>query len=622
MFLIPGIRIPPMADDKESERARRAALAVQGTDLEIYWFKPDGTLLDANQAACLATGYSEAELREITVFDLDPRCAPDRLHQALAKLTHGPVVVLETLHRRKDGSTYPVDVTLVCLDAKEELYCGFAKDVSERRLAHDQISMYKDILDFAGEAIFWVNEEGRIVYVNEAACTLLGYDRLDLLALNVRDLNIAMTPQIWRDHWMSMKIRRRAVFEICLRRADGHGINVEISSNFFVGPMGEVSVSFVRDVTERNENLRKIKETANLLGEIQKIADIGHYEADFINDIIRTSDSVHSMFGTPATPFTTLGRWLDLVHPEDREALRHMVVHEVIEHGRPFEAQYRIIRPSDGQVRWMYSRGEVLRDATGKPQRMIGPIQDITERKQAQDQIQQTVDALTRSNVELERFAYVASHDLQEPIRNIVAYSQLLAQRYRGRLDADADEFLGYIVGGAKRMHALVLDLLAYSRLSAAGQPFRMVNLGRVVNAVCDDLRMAIRDSGARITTGPLPLVYGDEIQLVALFQNLIGNAIKFRRPDTLPAIYVGAQREERAWVLEVIDNGIGMDPAFLDKIFVIFKRLHTAQAYPGTGIGLAVAKRIVERHGGAISVESTPGQGSRFCVTLPDPVT
>jgi len=230
---------------------------------------------------------------------------------------------------------------------------------------------------------------------------------------------------------------------------------------------------------------------------------------------------------------------------------------------------------------------------------------------------ERTAEQLMKSNEELEQFAYVASHDLQEPLRVVVGYVQLLDRRYKTRLDAGADEFLHYIVDGVSRMQQLIGDLLDYSRIGTRAKPFQTVDLRTVVDRALANLQRVVEENDAKVTCDPLPNVRGDESQLVQLFQNLIANGVKFHN-ERAPEIHISARREQDHWVFAVGDNGIGIERQYWERIFVIFQRLHTRRKYEGTGIGLAICKRIVERHGGRIWVESEPNQGTTFFFTIP----
>jgi light-regulated signal transduction histidine kinase (bacteriophytochrome) len=233
-------------------------------------------------------------------------------------------------------------------------------------------------------------------------------------------------------------------------------------------------------------------------------------------------------------------------------------------------------------------------------------------------QLQQLNQELTRSNHDLQQFAYIASHDLREPLRMVTSFTQLLAKRYAGQLDADADQIINFAVDGAERMEVLIDGLLAYCRLGSQADTFQLVNCEEILDQVLANLQLAITETNTQISRTALPTIIGDASQLIQLFQNLIANSIKYRT-DAAPVIEIGAAQQEQEWLFWVKDNGIGIDPQYGDRIFQIFQRLHTRQEYPGTGIGLAICHKIVEYHDGKIWVESNPPQGSTFYFTVPN---
>jgi PAS domain S-box-containing protein len=311
-----------------------------------------------------------------------------------------------------------------------------------------------------------------------------------------------------------------------------------------------------------------------------------------------------------------LGRnTFELVHPDDRENLSHLFA-GMLQKPEQVVLPPTRVRHADGSWHWIEG---VANNLLAEPsvQAIVVNFRDITERKRAEEALNNTLADLERSNQELEQFAYIASHDLQEPLRMISSYTQLLAQRYKGKLDKDADEFIGYAVDGADHMRRLINDLLAYSRVGTRGKPPESVPADAALERALENLQFAIQENRAEITRDPLPTVLVDDVQLAQVFQNLIANAIKFRRKES-PRIRIAAEDRGTEWVFSVRDNGIGIEPQYLDRIFIIFQRFHERGKYPGTGIGLALCKKIVLRHGGRIWAESKPDEGSTFYFTLP----
>jgi PAS domain S-box-containing protein len=307
--------------------------------------------------------------------------------------------------------------------------------------------------------------------------------------------------------------------------------------------------------------------------------------------------------------------WEALVHPDDVPVMMEELGKQLAA-GNRGHTTYRAFK-ADGTMIYCESIFTLLKDADGKSVGTAGVVLDVTERKVAEESSIKYAEELRRSNEELEQFAYVASHDLQEPLRMITSYLQLIEQRFSDSLDSDGKEFIGFAVDGASRMKTLINDLLTYSRVQRAKLEFATVSMDTVLAQVKNNLQVVIEDTNADVTSDALPQVIAHEGQMLQLMQNLVANAIKFKRAAP-PKIYISANRGKTEWTFAVRDNGIGIEPEYLDRIFVLFQRLHGRDQHPGTGIGLAVCKKIVERHNGRIWVESTPGEGSVFYFSLP----
>ncbi len=308
--------------------------------------------------------------------------------------------------------------------------------------------------------------------------------------------------------------------------------------------------------------------------------------------------------------------WAEITHPKDLESDSQQFKHLLDGEIDSYTLEKRFIHKSGSIVHTILSvRG--YRREDGAIDHVFALVQDISDKKLAEDQLKISLDNLKRSNEELVQFAYVASHDLQEPLRKISSFTELFAKRYEDQVDEKGAKYIGYIVDGAQRMQTLISDLLSYSRVGTRGKPPEPVACKEVVEAALDNLSRSIEENGAVIECGDLPVITADASQLVQLFQNLIGNGIKFRGEQT-PHIRIEAEENSDEWLFAVKDNGIGIEGDFFERIFIIFQRLHGKAEYPGTGIGLAICKKIVERHGGRIWIQSTPGRGSAFFFALP----
>lgn len=374
--------------------------------------------------------------------------------------------------------------------------------------------------------------------------------------------------------------------------------------------------TIARDVTARRLAENIMHESYDQLRRAEEIGKLGHWTWYIREDRVVWSDGLYQLFGlTPGEFGATYNAYIERVHPEDVNFVQQSV-RTALQQTVPFEFESRIIR-KDGEIRHLFTRAEVVMDTNGTPLRMTGVAVDSTERAEAEKALERISDDLRRCNAELEQFAYVASHDLQEPLRMISSFVQLLSQRYQGKLDQDADEFIAFAVDGAKRMQNLINDLLAYSRVGTHGNQFSSVSCESLLEEALTNLQVAIEESAAEISHDPMPVVHGDAAQLGTVFQNLLGNAIKFRAEEP-PRIHVGVQPQDNEWVFSIHDNGIGIDPKFTERIFIIFQRLNERTAYPGTGIGLSICKRIILRHGGRIWVESEPDKGATFYFTIP----
>ncbi len=371
------------------------------------------------------------------------------------------------------------------------------------------------------------------------------------------------------------------------------------------------------DITDRKNNDMMLKESEE---RFRSVLDNSHdviyrfNEQTGIYDYISPSAKNIVGYSPDELMALDLDASLKMVHPDDRSIMNDSLAH--LKDTDEVELEYRQ-RTKNGDYRWISNHMTITKDVDGKPLYRNGNIRDITKRKNAEDELKITLNELKRSNQELEQFAYVASHDLQEPLRMISSFTQLLERKYKDKLDTEALEYINFTVDGAKRMQLLINDLLAFSRVNTKGEEFKELDLEKVLDEVLFNLEIVIEENQAIITNDHLPRICADHGQMIQLFQNLLGNALKYRSQN-IPQIHISARKIDKEWMFSVKDNGIGIDPQYNEQIFQIFRRLHTHDEYEGTGIGLAITKKIIQRHKGRIWVESELGKGSNFYFTIP----
>jgi PAS domain S-box-containing protein len=469
-----------------------------------------------------------------------------------------------------------------------------------------------DILEHASQPFAIGYTDGRIGLLNKAFEQLTGYTKEELHTI---DWSTTLTPREW---W---EIEKQKLDELISTgqpvryekeyiRKDGSRVPIELLVSITLDIEGnpEYYYSFITDITKRKRAEENLKRQAALL-------DLS-YEAifswDYDGGIISWNHGAERLYGfnSKEAVGSISHDLIKTKFPIPFTEFTEILIKDKIWTGELTHTT------KDGREIIVESRQQLINNASNN-NIVLETNRDITERKKTEKKMNKTMGELERSNQELERFAYVSSHDLQEPLRMITLYSQLLERRYRDSLDSDADDFIEYIVENAKRMKQLIDDLLSFSRVNTDVKDFEYVDLEAVLDSVLSSLSMSIEEFNINITHDPLPSLLADSTQMVQVFQNLLINAIKFRGEEP-PEIHISAEKGEREWTFSISDNGIGIKPEHQKQIFEVFKRLHTREEYPGTGIGLSICQKIIRHHGGRIWLESELGKGTTFYFTIP----
>jgi PAS domain S-box-containing protein len=474
-----------------------------------------------------------------------------------------------------------------------------------------------NILESITDGFYTVDRNWIVTYLNRAAEGIVKMRREDVLGKKLWDLFDKNDLEIFHSEYhramdQQVPVSFEAYFSL---------INVWMDVSAY--PSEEALSVYIKDVTERKLAEEKIRSAKERYEIVASVTNDAIYEWDIANQVTYWGEGYATLFGHYRTedpmPMST---WLDNIHPDEKDSLVALMA-EIYEKRPSSLTREMRFKCADGSYKTVLDKFGIIYDADQKPVKIIGAMHDITQRKENElavaelnNQLNVRANELVTSNQELERFAYVASHDLQEPLRMVSSFLQLLQKKYKDQLDQTATQYIDFAVDGAERMKRLILDLLEYSRVGTNKDVLTETNVGEIVNQVLKNYDTKITERDAVIRTQLLPTVMANRMQITQLIQNLVGNALKYNTAF-VPEIEIGCEEKEEFWQFHVSDNGIGIDKKFFEKVFIIFQRLHNKKQFSGTGIGLAICKKIVERHKGNIWIESTPGKGSTFFFTI-----
>ncbi len=589
-----------------------------------------GEIVLLNVQAEKQFGYRRDELVGQKVKNIIPEGFAERLiadgtRTAAEALAQQIGMGIELQGRRKDGSDFPIEIMLSPLESAEGILVTAAvRDISMRKAAETHLAQmegrYRGLLEAAPDAMVVVDQGGEIVLLNVQAEKQFGYRRDELVGQKVKNI----IPEGFAERLIADGTRTAAEalaqqigmgIELQGRRKDGSDFPIEIMLSPLESAEGILVTAAIRDITRRKQAEEAERQGEKLSLLVRGVKDYAILMLNPEGCVTNWSEGAERIKGYRAEEI--IGEHFSKFYTPEAVAQGKPSQHLKIaaEQGRSEDEGERMRK--DRSTFWASVVITALRDEAGRLLGFTKVTRDITERKKTEEHLAETMGELKRSNNDLQQFAYVASHDLQEPLRMVASYTQLLAQRYKGRLDADADEFIAYAVDGCNRMQGLIRDLLAYSRVGTNGKALLRISVEDILKAALTNLGGTIEESSAVVTHDALPALTTDDTQLTQVFQNLVGNAIKYRGAEA-PHIHVSATKNGgNEWVFSVRDNGLGIDPQYFDKIFVLFQRLHGREEFEGTGIGLAICKKIVERQGGRIWVESQPEKGSTFFFAL-----
>jgi PAS domain S-box-containing protein len=612
------------AEESLRESEERYRMLVDGVEVyAIFMMDPQGQILSWNAGAERIKGYSAEEIigHNFSCFFPPEDIERGRPEEVLRMTAASGRREEQGMRVRKDGSRFLASVTFTALrDSAGNLrgFSEFSHDLSE---SEESGAKYRGLLEAAPDAMVVVNQAGEIVLLNVQAEKQFGYRRDELVGQKVKNI----IPKGFAERLVADGLRSAedalaqqigTGIELTGRRKNGSEFPIEIMLSPLESTEGILVTAAIRDISVRKAAEKHLAQMEGRYRGLLEAAPDAMVVVNQAGEIVLLNVQAEKQFGYRRDEL--VGQKVKNIIPEGfaerllADALRSAEDALAQQIGTGIELNGRRKNGSEFPIEIMLSP---LESAEGIL--VTAAVRDITMRKKAEAHLLQKVEELNRSNEELEQFAYIASHDLQEPLRMVASYTQLLSRRYKGKLDSNADEFISFAVDGASRMQRLIKDLLAYSRVGTRAKDLFDTSSEEALQQALINLRGAVEESGAQVTHDPLPIVVADEMQLIQLFQNLVGNAIKYQNPGT-PRVHISAARDgEKRWTFSVRDNGLGIDSQYFEMIFGMFQRLHKREEFEGTGVGLAICKKIVERHGGSISVKSELGHGSTFSFAL-----
>jgi PAS domain S-box-containing protein len=642
-----------MCDNSDPNQSIENYRSIFNNSLDaILLTHPDGSIFYANSAAEDLFGYTQKEIYDLGrsgIVDIEDPNLPLMLEERTREgKSRGELTFI-----KKDGTKFPGDIsTSIFNDEKGNLNTFMIiRDISRRKNVEKSLKeseeRYHSLFENNHAVMLLINPNtGEIVDANAAASSFYGYNHEELVKMKINDINLLPEEEVFNEMRKS-KLAQKNNFIFKHKLANGEMRDVDVYSGSITVGGKNLLYSIIHDITKRKQVENELQTTLERFYNILSFMNAAvllvtsENRTEFVNQAFCNyydlKEEPSDLVGLSASEMI---KKIKVAYKDPEKAV--VRIREIVDDWKPVISEEIPMRNGHTCLRdfvpifvrgehygrlWLHldiTEQKSTEDKLKKTKKEILEInsilkKEIKDHEQTELKLRELVTELKRSNKELEQFAYISSHDLQEPLRMVALFTQLLERRYKGKLDSDADDYINFIVEGAQRMKLLIDDLLAYSRVNTKGGEFESVDLDNVMNTVLSNLHLFSEENKAEIIIDePLPTIRADPSQMVHIFQNLITNGIKFNDKKT-PKIHISAQINGNEWVFKVSDNGIGIATEYQEKIFEIFKRLHDRQEYPGTGIGLAICQKIIERHGGKIWVESEMGKSSTFYFNIPD---